>query len=167
MLEIQFDDLPNTSTLKLERIAAGWRVNGKDRICEMLQCDGAVHLNLQGINYKVRVLKSENGSFLVEIDGIPIPLRMVTERDRLLARMGHAGQSSAQKPELKSPMPGMVLKILVKPGDSVSKGDPLLVLESMKMENVLKAVKNGTISEIAAQEGASVEKNQLLLLYRQ
>jgi biotin carboxyl carrier protein len=63
-------------------------------------------------------------------------------------------------------MPGMVLKILVKVGDQVAKGDPLLILESMKMENVLKAAHNGVVADISAQEGTSVEKNQLLLRYQ-
>jgi biotin carboxyl carrier protein len=63
-------------------------------------------------------------------------------------------------------MPGLVLKILVKAGDGVTKGDPLLILESMKMENVLKAGQNGVIAEIGIKEGDSVEKSHVLLRYR-
>jgi biotin carboxyl carrier protein len=67
--------------------------------------------------------------------------------------------------EVKAPMPGMVLKILVKDGDEVKKGDPLLVLEAMKMENILKSPTDGVIKKIAAVTGVAVEKNQLLIQF--
>jgi len=166
MLDIQFDETSSPATLKLERTESGWRVDGVEKNYEFIRCDDVLYVRFQGKNYATRILKSENGSFVVEVDGVPISLRVLTERDRLLAKMGHGMGSGSQKSDLKSPMPGMVLKILVKAGDSVAKGDPLLILESMKMENVLKSAQNGIISEVAAKEGSSVEKNQLLLRYR-
>ena len=60
-------------------------------------------------------------------------------------------------------MPGLVLSILVEPGQAVQKGDVLLILEAMKMENVLKAAGDGTVKNIAVAKGAAVDKGQLLL----
>ena len=67
--------------------------------------------------------------------------------------------------ELKSPMPGLVIKIDIKPGDSVAKGDPLMILEAMKMENQIKSKGDGVIAEILVNEGQAVEKNELLIRF--
>jgi biotin carboxyl carrier protein len=166
MIDVQFNDLPDAPALKLERFDEGWRVPGSEAHYEIIRCDGGIHVRIEGKNYAARILKSENGSLIIAVDGVPISLRLITDRDRLLDKMGHSGGSGSQKSELKSPMPGMVLKLLVKAGDSVAKGDSLLILESMKMENVLKAAHNGVVADISAKEGTSVEKNQLLLRYK-
>ena len=62
-------------------------------------------------------------------------------------------------------MPGMVLNILVAEGQQVKKGDSLLVLEAMKMENVLKSPTDGVIKKVVATKGTAVEKNQLLIQF--
>lgn len=167
MPEIQFEELPGAPAVVLERAAAGWQVKGGDTTYEVLPIDAqSVQLNIGGKNHQARILRSDDSGTTIEVDGIPIKTRVVTERDRLLARMGHSAHSSSRQTDLKSPMPGLVLKILVKAGDGVTKGDPLLILESMKMENVLKAGQNGVIAEIGIKEGDSVEKSHVLLRYR-
>ena len=65
--------------------------------------------------------------------------------------------------DLKAPMPGLVLKVLVKPGDVVKKNDAVLILEAMKMENVIKAPGDAVVSAVHVQERVAVEKGQLLL----
>ena len=60
-------------------------------------------------------------------------------------------------------MPGKVLQVLVQPGDAVEEGQALLVLEAMKMENMIKAVAAGTVSEVPIAEGEAVEKGALLV----
>lgn len=62
-------------------------------------------------------------------------------------------------------MPGMVLNILVTEGQEVKKGDALIILEAMKMENILKSPTDGTIKKIAITKGFAVEKNQLLIQF--
>ena len=61
-------------------------------------------------------------------------------------------------------MPGLVLKVLVNEGQEFKKGDNLLVLEAMKMENILKAPVDGTVKGIKIKAGDKVEKNEVLLL---
>lgn len=88
-------------------------------------------------------------------------------RDQLLAQLGmdDPGVSSAR--ELTSPMPGLVLEVCVRLGDCVSTGDPLLVLEAMKMENEIRSEADGIIAHIHVKSGESVQKNQLLIEFEQ
>ena len=65
--------------------------------------------------------------------------------------------------DLKAPMPGLVLEVSVEGGQQVSKGDGLLILEAMKMENVIKSPTDGVIKSISVNKGETVEKNQLIL----
>lgn len=85
--------------------------------------------------------------------------------DLLLTDMGMDALATTKVKDLKAPMPGLVLDIPVSIGDEVKKGQPLIVLEAMKMENVLKAEGEGTISDIAILKGDSVEKNQILIQF--
>lgn len=65
--------------------------------------------------------------------------------------------------DIKAPMPGLILDILVKPGQELVKGDAILILEAMKMENVIKAEGNGVVKEVLLEKGAAVEKNQVII----
>lgn len=73
------------------------------------------------------------------------------------------GSSGADSGEIKAVMPGRVVKILVTKGQDVEAGQPLLVLEAMKMENEIKAAKPGKIANIHVSEAASVESGALLV----
>ncbi|MCL4878599.1 MAG: DUF2118 domain-containing protein [Anaerolineae bacterium] len=64
---------------------------------------------------------------------------------------------------VKSPMPGLIVDVPVKVGQQVKKGQTVVILESMKMENELKAPRDGTVHRIEVQRGASVEQNQALV----
>ena len=68
--------------------------------------------------------------------------------------------------DLKAPMPGLVLQVLVKEGDEIRKGDNMLVLEAMKMENILKAPADCTIRTVKVNPGDKVEKNQVMIVLR-
>ena len=67
--------------------------------------------------------------------------------------------------EIKAPMPGLVVRITVEEGAEVKKGDSLLVLEAMKMENVIKAPGDAVVGKIKVNAGQAVEKNQLLISF--
>ena len=72
---------------------------------------------------------------------------------------GSAGEGEQR---ILAPMPGRIVRVLVKPGDPVSARQGIVVVEAMKMENELVAVREGTVREIAVAEGASVEAGRLL-----
>lgn len=85
--------------------------------------------------------------------------------DKLLEKMGIAGASAKKAADLKAPMPGLVREVLVKVGDEVQKGSPLLVLEAMKMENTVKATAEGKVSQVLMEVGKAVEKGQILIKF--
>lgn len=90
----------------------------------------------------------------------------ITDRyDDLLKKLGLDVADIKKVIELKAPMPGMVLKIFVNEGDEVKKGDSLLVLEAMKMENILKSSENLKIRSINVSPSQKVEKNQLMIVF--
>jgi biotin carboxyl carrier protein len=85
--------------------------------------------------------------------------------DVLLDQMGLSGLTSAKISELKAPMPGLVLKVFIKSGDTVQKGDSLFILEAMKMENIIKSPVDTVVGAIKIKPGDKVEKGQVLLLF--
>lgn len=83
--------------------------------------------------------------------------------DQLLEQMGMSEAATTKVNDIKAPMPGLIVGINVQPGDVVKKGDAVLVLEAMKMENLIKAAGEGTIRTIRVNKGDRVEKNQILI----
>jgi biotin carboxyl carrier protein len=116
-------------------------------------------------SYNVEVLsvKSEEKSFLIKVDGIKYSLNAKDKYDELLHSLGMDNLVSKKVADLKAPMPGLVLEISVEVGQEVAKGETLLILEAMKMENVIKSPTDGVIKSIAVNKTDTVEKNQLIL----
>ncbi len=83
--------------------------------------------------------------------------------DLLLSNMGMDLKAMQKAEPVKAPMPGMVLKILVTPGQQINKGDGLVILEAMKMENILKATAPATVKAIKVNERTAVEKGTVLI----
>lgn len=87
------------------------------------------------------------------------------QSERIRARQKKKGGLGASGKEIRSPMPGRVVKLLVAVGDEVKAGDPCVVVEAMKMENELRAPTDGTVKALHADEGASVEGQALLVSF--
>ena len=83
--------------------------------------------------------------------------------DLLLSNMGMDLKAMQKAEPIKAPMPGMVLKVLVTPGQQINKGDGLVILEAMKMENILKATAPATVKAIRVNERTAVEKGTVLI----
>jgi biotin carboxyl carrier protein len=83
--------------------------------------------------------------------------------DLLLAKLGMTELASKKINQLKSPMPGLILEVLVTPGQNIKAGEPLIILEAMKMENIIKAPIDVVIKNVKAIKGRPVEKNELLI----
>lgn len=108
-------------------------------------------------------IDTEARTILLSIDGITTQVKYATKMDLLLEQMGIDTSASTKMSILKAPMPGLVVDWFVKEGDSVQAGDKLLILEAMKMENVIKSTGEGIIKKIYPSKGVAVEKNQLLI----
>jgi biotin carboxyl carrier protein len=83
--------------------------------------------------------------------------------DQILKNMGIDFSKSQKKDPIKAPMPGLVLKVMATVGQIFKKGDPVLVLEAMKMENIFKSPTDATVKEIHVNAGQTVEKGQVLI----
>ncbi|HMB90120.1 MAG TPA: acetyl-CoA carboxylase biotin carboxyl carrier protein subunit, partial [Rhodothermales bacterium] len=99
----------------------------------------------------------------VTLRGRQIEVQIKDQRALLLERFGLDDAGAAAQREAHAPMPGLVLRVLVEPGQQVEAGDGLVVLEAMKMENELRAQAPGTIAAIHVNPGDAVSKNALLL----
>jgi biotin carboxyl carrier protein len=107
-------------------------------------------------NQKKVVLKVNHKIFTLEV---------ADDFDQLLVRMGIDKGAQQKISSLNAPMPGLVLSISVKEGEEVKEGDSLLVLEAMKMENVLPSPTDGIIKKIEVKSGEKVDKNQALVTF--
>ncbi|HEX8515240.1 MAG TPA: biotin/lipoyl-containing protein [Bacteroidia bacterium] len=127
--------------------------------------DGSFHVIRNNRSYSVEVIKADvnEKSFLVSVNGNKYQLNVKDKFDELLKSLGLDNMKSNKVNEIKAPMPGLVLDIRVSEGDEVKKGDPILVLEAMKMENILKSPTDGVIKKINVKKGIAVEKNQVLI----
>jgi len=86
--------------------------------------------------------------------------------DEILKSMGLENALTPKISDMKAPMPGLVLQILVNPGDDVNKGDKILVLEAMKMENAIKSPTDGIVNDVHVSQGMAVDKNQVLITFK-
>jgi len=102
----------------------------------------------------------------LSINGQSYSVDVKTKMDLLLEKLGMSDMAEGKIKDVKAPMPGLVLDLRVKPGQEISKGDPLMVLEAMKMENVIKASGEGTVASIEVKKGDAVEKGQLLISFK-
>ncbi len=123
------------------------------------------HLLRNHKSHQVHILEAdyETKEFLIEVDGAPYPVKVADRFDLLLKDLGMEHLANAAVNDLKAPMPGLVLDVKVEAGETIKKGQALLVLEAMKMENVLKAESEATVKSINCAKGEAVEKNQVLI----
>jgi biotin carboxyl carrier protein len=116
----------------------------------------------RGASYEIAIERQGQGRLLVHVDGHVVPVTVLAPGKRRSASGGAA--SSAGPAAIVAPMPGRVVKVLVVPGDIVTAGQGLVVVEAMKMENELRAPRGGTVTEVRAREGAPVDANAVLVV---
>ena len=129
--------------------------------------EGRFHVLHAGRSYTAEVLSADYAAktFALKINGQRLELQAKDRFDQLLDRLGLSAANATKVNELKAPMPGLIIDIRVQPGQAVQKGDPLLVLEAMKMENILKAPAAGVIGSLKVELRANVTKGQVLVQF--
>lgn len=119
--------------------------------------------NNKSYNVEVVQLDAETKTVNIKVNGNPYTVELKDRYDDLIKSLGMESGNKNKVAVLKAPMPSMVLDILVKEGDAIEKDTPLLILEAMKMENVIKSPTSGSIKRIVAVKGTAVEKNAVLI----
>lgn len=165
MLQVQVN---KQTIIQTDQQKGVFTLNGKEFPVDIVKIDDQkFHLINNNKSYNCEIISSNSAEkeMIIRVNGNEYALSYKNDIDLLLEKMGINTLSEVKINEVKAPMPGMVLRILVAVGDEVKKGDPILVLESMKMENVLKSPGNGVVDQIVCQQGKSVEKADVLLKF--
>lgn len=125
--------------------------------------DGYLSLVVDGESVSAAVEPLDGDRYRVTINGRMTEVQVKDERAMLLESFGLEAAADAGEAEVRAPMPGLVLDVLVAEGDTVAADEGLLVLEAMKMENELSAPSAGTVAAIHVNTGDAVDKNALLI----
>ncbi|MEX1240022.1 MAG: biotin/lipoyl-containing protein [Cyclobacteriaceae bacterium] len=127
--------------------------------------DGYFHILLDQKSYRAEVVETnmETKRFIFKINGRHYPVVSKDKFDLLLEKMGMNANAGARVNHVRAPMPGLIIQLKVKDGDVVKAGDTLLILEAMKMENIIKAPGDATVRSVKVRMGEGVEKNQVLI----
>lgn len=161
-----------TRRVEIERAKEHYivRIDGQQHVADVTVINGVWSLILgdNGARRSYEVAIAEHppasGNLSVHVDGRLITAAVGAARGSW-ARRGHdAGPGATGPASVKAPMPGKVVKILVKPGDTVAARQGIAVVEAMKMENELRAPKAGTVAQIKVAEGTSVEAGTVLVI---
>jgi len=143
-------------------------LDGNEKDIDMIEVKaGIFHIIKDYKSYNAEVLKAnkEEKSFVIRVNGSKYTVQIKDKYDELLKELGIDNAASKKIKEMKAPMPGLVVDVRVKEGDSVKKGDALVVLQAMKMENILKCPSDVIVKKIHVKKDDVIEKNQLLISF--
>jgi len=133
-------------------------------------------MKINGEKYDAKIKKYKSDQVIVEVNGIDYEIELETT-DRRKTEIVRSEKirptidvvKTPSKPVAASagsvlaPIPGLILRILVKEGDSVNAGDPVLILEAMKMESEITSTIAGVVNNISVKEGTSVQEGEALI----
>ncbi len=158
----------NDSTYEVEEKSGKLFLNGENFEWDLEQLEEKhFHILKDNKSYRAEVLSAdlETKTFQLKVNGDIHEVNLKDATDLLLEKMGLSVVVNNAMKELKAPMPGLIYELKVAQGDTVGKGDVLLILVAMKMENAIKAVGEGVVKQINVNLNDSVEKNQVLISF--
>lgn len=156
----------NTQTFDIQLDNTEISVNSQPFKWDMVEIkDGNFHILYNNRSFNAEILEADyqTKSFLIKINKSKYSISLKDRFDILLDQLGMNTANTAKINDLKAPMPGLIVDIKVQVGDTVKKGDTILILEAMKMENILKASGDGKIKAIKISIKQNVEKNQVMI----
>ena len=126
------------------------------------------HLLKNDASYHIKILKSgfNRGKYVISVNGNEHEVSINTPLDELIKKMGFASNGAKNIDSISAPMPGLILDVLVEEGQEVKEEEQLLILEAMKMENIITSPRDGVIKSITVKKGQAVEKKQLLIEFQ-
>ena len=139
-------------------------IDGDTRPADLQSIDGlgTYSLLLDNESYEALV-EAREGEIGVLLRGRFYAIKVEDERAVRLSQASREFGAPAGEVTIKSPMPGLIVAVKVSPGEEVAKGQPLVILESMKMENELKAPRAGRVSQVKVEPRQAVEQGQALV----
>lgn len=123
------------------------------------------HLLQNNKAFDIEILASNfmNKTMTVSVNGNSYTVKIEDEYDQQVKKMGLLAVTTQKINVVKAPMPGLIVDVMVKEGDAVSEGTPLLVLSAMKMENIILSQGDGIVKSISVKKDDAVEKGQLII----
>jgi len=127
--------------------------------------DSNYHILKNNKSYKAEIINSNfnDKTYTVNINNNNYDVKISSPLDILIKDMGFTFGSTKHINSVKAPMPGLILDINVNVGQDVKENDALLILEAMKMENIITSPKDGAIKSVLINKGDAIEKGQLLI----
>lgn len=164
MMKVQVNDKNNFTIETKEGITL---IDGIEVNADIIDDAGGYHILHNNRSYSAEVIAADKSTktFKVKINHNIYDVKLSDQYDELLRQLGFDKQTALVVNDLKAPMPGLVVSVLVKEGDVVKKGDSVIILEAMKMENVLKAAADVTVKKVKVNKGDKVEKNEVMILF--
>lgn len=151
---------------KKEFTVEGKNLNGSPVDFDLLEVrENTFHILRHNKSYNATLVNfnKEEKTIVLNVNGNDYEISVRDKNDLLLEKLGIKAGASANIQSVKAPMPGLIINVAAKEKDEVKKGDTLLILEAMKMENVIKSPRDGKIKKVHAQLKQAVEKNQVLV----
>ncbi len=149
----EIDILPDGSVL----------LNGQARNVDLLALDASLYSIITDSRSLEALIDEQGGQYQVLIGGRRYEGQVLDERDQLLRSRSGGGVDQSGEVSVKAPMPGLIVAVPVDEGQAVKAGQTVVILESMKMQNELKAPRDGTVQRISVAPGQSVEQKKVLI----
>ena len=136
-----------------------------DSLDIILVNENTLHVLDKNSAFDVEIIHSNflNKTVTLSINGNIYDVKLEDEYDQQIKKMGLLAVTTQKLNEVKAPMPGLIVDVLVEVGQEVIEGTPLLVLSAMKMENVILAQGEGVIKSVEVKKDDAVEKGQLII----
>jgi biotin carboxyl carrier protein len=163
--EVQLDSLSGKKShvVELERTSGGWQVSLDGQLVDADAVEISPYtlsILLNGQSREIRITPSSGGKLKLQTGAQEFIAEVIDPRSWSGRRHGQV-EAEGRQP-IVAPMPGKVVRLLVKAGDRVEAGQGLLVVEAMKMQNEIRSPKSGTVERVLAQEGQPVTAGEVL-----
>jgi biotin carboxyl carrier protein len=154
-------------TVEFTKEGSEWKVRNDANINTIDQGNHTLLLQTPNQTIQVRCLSVDKSTKTVTIlyNNQKYSAKITEPMDKLLKSMGLENALAPKISEVKAPMPGLVLDVLVSPGQTVVAGEKILILEAMKMENAIKSPADGTVASVHVTKGQAVDKNFVLIRF--
>lgn len=136
-------------------------VNGRPHEVDFLGLEESLYSIIQNTRSYEIAIEEERGKYELQLGGRLYEATVLDQRAMLMAQ--RKGGLISGSGEIASPMPGLIVEVLVNIGDEVTQGQTVVILESMKMQNELKAPRDGIVQKISCEAGQTVDKGNLLI----
>jgi biotin carboxyl carrier protein len=158
-----------TTSLEIEFADQGITIDGNSFNWDIVKLsEGYFHILHNKKSYKAEIVKSDKATktFTFKINNHIHTVEVKDKFDLLLEKLGMNNGTAGKVNNVKAPMPGLIIDVKIQAGDTVKINDALLILEAMKMENVLKSPGEGIVKSVTVKKGDKVEKNQVLIEFQ-